>query len=389
LYNSNQAASGRDQFGAGNKFIVPTVANGKVYVGTTNSVGVFGLLCGFSLMPSHAAVPVGGGSGQISVPAASACSWTATSDAAWLTVTSGSSGTGTGTVGYSVAANTGSDVRSATISVGGQTFVVTEAGTSAVSTVSKAGIFRAGFEWLLDADGNQQWDSPPDALYAFGGVAGDIPITGDWTGNGRTKIGIYRPKNGLFILDSNGDGVFDTGDAVYNFLASVGGPQPGDVPVVGDWNGSGTTKIGIVRDGFLWLLDLNGNGTYEPGTDLQYAYGGAAGDVPVVGDWTGSGTTKIGVLRDGFLWLLDANGNGTYDGAAGGDFTFAFGGVEGDVPVVGDWTGDGVSKVGMFRNGFFWVLDANDPELNGGGPAPLIGFPFGGVAGDKPVVGKW
>jgi putative pyrroloquinoline-quinone binding quinoprotein len=44
LYNSNQAAAGRDNFGAGNKFIVPTVANGKVYVGTTNGVGVFGLL---------------------------------------------------------------------------------------------------------------------------------------------------------------------------------------------------------------------------------------------------------------------------------------------------------------------------------------------------------
>jgi hypothetical protein len=43
LYNSNQAAGGRDQFGAGNKFIVPTIANGKVYVGTTNGVGVFGL----------------------------------------------------------------------------------------------------------------------------------------------------------------------------------------------------------------------------------------------------------------------------------------------------------------------------------------------------------
>jgi hypothetical protein len=44
LYNSNQAVGGRDQFGTGNKFIVPTVANGKVYVGTTNGVGVFGLL---------------------------------------------------------------------------------------------------------------------------------------------------------------------------------------------------------------------------------------------------------------------------------------------------------------------------------------------------------
>jgi len=44
IYNSNQAANGRDQFGNGNKYIVPTIANGKVFVGTTNGVGVFGLL---------------------------------------------------------------------------------------------------------------------------------------------------------------------------------------------------------------------------------------------------------------------------------------------------------------------------------------------------------
>ncbi len=43
LYNSNQAGS-RDHFGNGNKYITPTIANGKVYVGTTNGVGVFGLL---------------------------------------------------------------------------------------------------------------------------------------------------------------------------------------------------------------------------------------------------------------------------------------------------------------------------------------------------------
>ena len=43
IYNSNQAANGRDQF-AGNKFITPIVVNGRVYVGTPNSVAVFGLL---------------------------------------------------------------------------------------------------------------------------------------------------------------------------------------------------------------------------------------------------------------------------------------------------------------------------------------------------------
>jgi hypothetical protein len=44
LYNSNQAAGNRDQFGAGNKYITPTVADGKVFVGSTNAVAVFGLL---------------------------------------------------------------------------------------------------------------------------------------------------------------------------------------------------------------------------------------------------------------------------------------------------------------------------------------------------------
>ncbi len=44
LYNSNQASGGRDHFGAGNKFITPAIADGMVFVGTTNGVAVFGLL---------------------------------------------------------------------------------------------------------------------------------------------------------------------------------------------------------------------------------------------------------------------------------------------------------------------------------------------------------
>jgi hypothetical protein len=44
LYNSNQAAGNRDHFGSASHFGTPTIVNGKVYVGTTNGVAVFGLL---------------------------------------------------------------------------------------------------------------------------------------------------------------------------------------------------------------------------------------------------------------------------------------------------------------------------------------------------------
>jgi hypothetical protein len=130
LYNSNQAPNGRDNFGSGNKFIVPMVANGKVYVGTTNGVGVFGLLCSYAVTPAHAAIPASGGTGEISIAASGGCAWSATSDATWLKITSSSSGTGAGTIGYSVAANSGPEGRTAQIDAGGRRFIVNQGGTS-------------------------------------------------------------------------------------------------------------------------------------------------------------------------------------------------------------------------------------------------------------------
>src|SRR5204863_224048 len=57
LYNSTQAPNNRDQFGSSNKFVTPTIANGKVYVGTTSGVGVFGLLSTPTPTPTPTATP--------------------------------------------------------------------------------------------------------------------------------------------------------------------------------------------------------------------------------------------------------------------------------------------------------------------------------------------
>jgi hypothetical protein len=259
------------------------------------------------------------------------------------------------------------------------------------SPPSEAGIFRDNFEWILDANGNRVFDGTgPGEDYVYNNfippAAGDIPVVGDWSGSGTTKIGIYRSSTGQWFLDYNGDGVFDAGDRIDNF-----GGIAGDTPVVGDWTGSGTSKIGIFRYGFYWLLDIDGNGVFDAG-DQAFAYGGVAGDVPVVGDWSGNGVTKVGVVRPfqsggtPAFWLLDANNDHAIDT---GDFTFAFGGIAGDVPIVGDWNGSGFSKAGVYREGFYWVTDNNGSAPYYLGSFQVVAFPFGGVPGDVPVVGKW
>jgi glucose/arabinose dehydrogenase len=253
----------------------------------------------------------------------------------------------------------------------------------------KVGTFRQGFLWLEDKDGNRQLTVPPDAVFPFGGIPGDLPITGDWNGDGRTKVGIYRSRNGTFMLDYDGDGLMTVADRVYNLGI---GTQLDDIPVAGDWNGDGKTKVGLFRQGFLWILDTNGNGVFEQGADQVVALGGVPGDVPIVGDWDGDGRSNLGLFRQGFYWILDKNGNGTIDdiNMAGGDEAFPFGGIAGDVPLIGDWNGDRRSEVGIFRQGFLWILDANgNHQLDGTGPGEDAVFPFGGIPGDKPVAGKW
>jgi len=83
--------------------------------------------CTFSISPTDQSVADAGGSGSFGVTASpSTCAWTAGSNTTWITISTGVSGTGNGSVGFSVAANTGS-ARTGTITAAGQTFTVSQA----------------------------------------------------------------------------------------------------------------------------------------------------------------------------------------------------------------------------------------------------------------------
>ncbi|MBX3411676.1 MAG: hypothetical protein KF708_03070 [Pirellulales bacterium] len=250
-------------------------------------------------------------------------------------------------------------------------------------------------------------DGAPVAQYIFGTERG-IPVVGDWNGDGRDEVGVY--VDGEWFLDLDGDGQWDEHD----LWAKLG--TASDQPVVGDWDGDGKDDIGIF--GFAWPGDLAAL-VHEPGLpdpenlpsgaqknvppdpdkatlgnramkrtihgkvredliDHVFHYG-SEGDVAVTGDWNGDGIATIGLFRSG-TWILDDNGNGRWDLD---DRVVDFG-APGDRPVVGDFDGDGIDEVGVYRHGT-WIIDTNhNLQLDDEDARYELGGP-----GDIPVVGDW
>jgi len=100
--------------------------SGTISVGSATTTINQASGCSVNLNPTVVDAAVAGVTGSVAVSSAASCSWSALSGASWITITSGATGSGNGTVGYSVAANTGG-ARSGTISVGSATTTINQA----------------------------------------------------------------------------------------------------------------------------------------------------------------------------------------------------------------------------------------------------------------------
>ncbi|MCS7315402.1 MAG: hypothetical protein NZ554_08020 [Bryobacteraceae bacterium] len=99
--------------------------------------------CSYNLSATSVSAPAAGTTGSVNVTAPAGCAWTATSNASWVTITSGASGSGNGTLQFTVAANTATTSRTGTLTVAGQTFTVTQAGAAPAGprpTISAGGV---------------------------------------------------------------------------------------------------------------------------------------------------------------------------------------------------------------------------------------------------------
>ena len=82
--------------------------------------------CSFSISPTTQSIVPAGGTGSVTVTASPGCAWTAADNAAWISITAGSAGTGNGTVSYSVTTDVTGSARMGTLTIAGQTLTVTQ-----------------------------------------------------------------------------------------------------------------------------------------------------------------------------------------------------------------------------------------------------------------------
>lgn len=271
-------------------------------------------------------------------------------------------------------------------------------------------------EWIENSSGSNVF-SAADKMLIFGltGLPGttlpDIAVAGDFFGTGSSEIGVFRcPAMGLpgvcqWYIDANNNGQWDGvfgGDAIWTF------GLPGDIPVVGDWTGSGTAKIGVMRcptSGICtWYLDIGNKHTFDPATVGTFLFG-LPGDQPVVSNWSGTAQSapidNIGVFRcptSGVCtWVVESVGITSTSTSVPvnafnpSDTQYSYG-LTGDIAVVGNWNGTGRKRIGVFRpnspvTGLAqWFVDTNGDGVFEPGIDQIFNY---GLAGDQPLVGFW
>ncbi len=268
---------------------------------------------------------------------------------------------------------------------------------------------RTGGRWsLVDRRGNRLSKSNSMRL----GQDGARALAGDFDGDGIDEAVLF--VGGLWYVDFNGNGLWDDGDLWIRLGTEL------DRPVIGDWDGDGKDDIAIF--GREWQRDSqrikrdpglpdpanmrrrdvnsfqlvgkedrgedrhrlmkrgNDGALRADAVDHVFKYGEQV-DTPLAGDWNGDGIDQIAVFRNG-QWLLDMDGDGRW---TADDLKVDFGRPS-DEPIAGDFNGDGIDEIGVIR-GDMWIIDTDgDRRLTGNDLQ--ISVPRSSD-NSQPVVGDW
>ncbi len=170
------------------------------------------------------------------------------------------------------------------------------------------------------------------------GNPGDYPMVGDWDCDGVDTPGLYRQSDGyVYLRNSNTPGIADV-----RFYFG----DPADVPVAGDFNGDGCDTVSLYRPDEHVVYVINRLGSEDRGlgaADYYYAFG-QAGDLPVSGDFDGDGIDTVAMHNPATATarIRDRHASDATER------TVSLGSTH-DLAVAADWTGDNVATLGTYR----------------------------------------
>ena len=183
-FSERLAIAGNPQAVPGN-WTVRILWNGKP-LGAVNFTITAAPACTYTLSATSFSAAAAGGTGSVNVTAPAGCSWKAASNAAWLTITSGASGSGSGTVQFTVAANTATTSRTGTLTIAGQTFTVTQAGAAPACTYNlSATSFSAA---AAGGTGSVNVTAPAGCSWKAASNAAWVTITSGASGSGNGTV---------------------------------------------------------------------------------------------------------------------------------------------------------------------------------------------------------